>query len=184
MRGEADAWDEKLIVRGRVNGTEAEVEMFLDRAEIARRCEGDALTTVNKLQKARGIDALLDNGAQIHLDGGEEVQPAAYPVHVRVTDDSWDRGFARVSKFAGYAARTLTLTEPPTDIAVAELEARYYGFGLEIIDHLGETRTVVPAAPFTRERVTAAWWVFTERVAQMWADQSSSSFAQNLRSAG
>lgn len=87
----------------------------------------------------------------------------ATPRSIELTSTSWARGFRAISRFAGLAARTLVLQQPPRDTELAVLECSWFGLGLAIETAEGRTSLVEPAS-FERDHFTPTAWLFGEQL--------------------
>jgi len=81
-----------------------------------------------------------------------------------VADDDPERGLDLASTFAPFAPRILALTRRPSDLSTVEIEARFYGIGLSIVDR-DSVQTLVEPEPLIRTAGPVTWRVREEAYA-------------------
>ncbi|MFB2583443.1 hypothetical protein [Herbiconiux liukaitaii] len=101
------------------------------------------------------------------------VRPIVHPIGVRIATNHWRQGLEWAGRFAGYAERTLMVSENTSDLEQARLEAMYFGVGL-VVQRPNELDEIVShPAPFMPERFSAASWYFSEQLYGKWMERSS-----------
>jgi hypothetical protein len=173
-------------VRGCLLGVDALLLLGLDEHEHRRRraaglttvCDRDALRLLSHLPHGEAVRVAdltdVERGSLRRLPcgvaevaGGRVTRLAVAPVTIRlviVLDDVLERGLDRASRFAPFAPRLLVLTEPPNDLAFAQVEARFYGIGLALARAEGVVMLADPE-PARRSAGPVTWRVREEAYA-------------------
>lgn len=95
------------------------------------------------------------------------LRPALSLLSVGVVASTWKQGLRATSRFASYCERYVVLRQRRRlmDLAVAAVEARYFGVGLAL-HHDEELEWLVSPEPFHPDRFTAASWLMAERITE------------------
>jgi hypothetical protein len=97
------------------------------------------------------------------IEGGLLTRLALPPVRIQlavVSDKDPDRGLDRASKFAPFSPRFLVLTRVPDDLAGVEVEARFYGIGLAVVER--DALHMVTEPQVVRHRIGPVTWRICE----------------------
>ncbi len=100
-------------------------------------------------------------------DSGSVTRWAVPPVTVDLATveapASWRKGLEKAGRFTPFCARRMLIKRRPRDAEEMLTQADFYGVGVTL--GRGDLAEVLlPPAPWKRLRVTAAGWVFQERV--------------------
>lgn len=88
--------------------------------------------------------------------------------HATIRGSDWRTALRAASQFAPYASRTVLLDRMPSDDVELRFEAAYLGIGVSVQEESDrDIHEIVPRAPFTPARFTAASWLFAERLLGM-----------------
>lgn len=174
----------------RLTGVEVALEVEIDLREIERRRAVQARpilslellrlllempmgSPVNVARLSTYERRLLATGAplgavEFSVGAGRATRRAVPPLTVRhatVRGSDWRTALRAASQFAPYASRTVLLDRLPADDVELRFEAAYLGIGVSVQEEPDwDTREIVPGAPFTPARFTAASWLFVERL--------------------
>jgi hypothetical protein len=72
------------------------------------------------------------------------------------------QGLDRAGRFAPFCSRVVVVDRPPRDLAIACVEADFYGVGLLVAGGASDVEVLVAPEPYRVGRVTARAWWFAE----------------------